>query len=161
MEPFVTEVLRPITIKNLGFLPAAGPLRLEYSDIMQYRGYGRQVATCRLQAYESPGIRVFIVTEISENKGCSITNNIEEVAVAIEQRLELPHVFGPTTPLDKTYVLIEHYAPDSYSVQWCGAEDFSIVKFKMEMGFFHYYEDPDWIRVEKPEIERLIGGPLD
>lgn len=147
-----------ITLEDLGLFPASKPLALVFSGSLSYRGYWKDTAVCRLDFYSGGGRRVFIATEVPENQGLSITNGIERVAAAIEEKFVLPHVFGPGS--DGSSVLIEHYTPDSYEGRQ-GDEDFSVMRFKHESkGGFPSYGDPDWFRVEKSEIERLIGGHL-
>ena len=146
-----------IKLEDLKLVPPAEPLKLVYSGPLHYKGHYRQNAVCHLAAYDSPSLEVLIATEVPENTGLSVTNGIENVAVAAEDLLMLP-VLEKGTP-EKVYVFIEHYTPDSYRGRG-GEEDFSIVTFKAEYGSCKHYGAPDWIHVEREEVEKLIGGSL-
>jgi len=151
------QAVSPITLEDLKLEPSSKPLALIFSGKVNYKGYGRQIAACHLDAYVGPDRKVFIATEIDTNPGCSITNGIEMVADAVEEQFSLGHVFGPTS--DRTNVLVEHYDNRSYSSH-PDRDDYSIMEFKGENGSYKYYSNPGWWGVEKSEIERLIGGQL-
>jgi hypothetical protein len=154
-----TKHASPITLEDLKLTPAKEPMSRLYSGPLSYQGYWRQRAMCQLDAYLGLNLhKVFIVTEVNDNPGCSITNGIEMVADAIEEKFGLPHVFGPWS--DRSCILVEHYDARSYSSH-PDRDDYSIIGFKAENGGnYKYYGDPDWYGVEKSEIERLIGGSL-
>ena len=156
--PTATEQASPITLEDLQLVPAKEPMSRLFSGRLNYKGYGRQIASCQLDAYFGLDLhKVFIVTEMSDNPGCSITNGIEMVADAIEEKFGLGHVFGPTS--DRTSILVEHYDNRSYSSR-PDRDDYSIMEFKSERGSYKYYSDPGWFGVEKSEIERLIGQSI-
>jgi hypothetical protein len=148
---------------------AKEPLTLIYSGPLEYVGYFRQTAICHLDVYNGPQLSdppaepqtwVFIATEVPDNKGLSITNGIEKVAQAAEGMFGLGHVFGNSDEKKGSYFLVEHYSPSSYEGR-DGEDDYSIMSFREEKGSsVRYYGSPDWIPVEKEQIERLIGGPL-
>jgi hypothetical protein len=162
-SPITLEMLhdsqKPLNFKNIA--PAKEPMILDFSEILEYPGHGRQTAICQLDVYRSPltGPRtwVFIATEIPENPGLSVTNGIEHVALAIEKKFLLGPVFGNKEKTG-TYILVEHYTPHSYEGR--NREDFPLINFGTENTRFPYYGSPDWIPVAKKEIERLIGVSL-
>jgi hypothetical protein len=134
-------------------------MRLVYSGDFNYEGYFKSTAVCDLKAYSGNGKYVFIATEIKRNVGTSITNAIEMVAEAVEKKFGIKRLFGPDS--DGNSVLIEHYGDMSYETGRGGQEDYSIMALQVVPKSFHYYSNPDWWRVDKSEIERLVGGPVD
>lgn len=86
-----------------------------------------------------------IVTEVESNPGLSITNGIEYIAAALSQKFNLQ---------PKDLVLVEHYHEDKIL-----PEHYHVVKFRdarhNREGW--KFSEPQWIPVEKSELDRLIG----
>ena len=153
---------KSITLEDLKITPAKEPMSRLFSGRFNYKGYGRQIAACHLDAYFDQDLRkVFIVTEIADNPGCSITNGAEMVADAIEEKFGLGHVFGPSS--NRACTLVEHYDAHSYPSR-SNQDDYSIVEVKEEhktgKEYYRYYAGVGWYGVDKSEVERLTGGPI-
>jgi hypothetical protein len=147
----------------LGLRPAAEPLtELDSIPKFSYMGYFGKLAVCGLNVYEGPDGMVFIVTELPDNEGTSITNRAEMVAETLEAEYGLPHVFGE--PRDVNYTYIEHYPVSKRRGDF--PENFSIVTFAGAPPLHSndsnpkFYSEPNWVPVEREQVERLIGAPF-
>lgn len=104
---------------------------------------------CDLRIYEIGSITVAVVTDLEDkNPGQSITNTIEEIALAIVQlRGEMfTH-------------LVEHYIdrnpPDRSWKDPIFAEEFSVVT--MERDAVGHFYNPDWKFITLHDLELLIN----
>lgn len=158
----------PITLEMVGLEPAAKPMvRLMALQAFAYLGYFGKHAECGLHVFESHGRTVFIATELPENPGTSITNRAEVVAETIEELFGLPHVFGDK-PRNTNYTYVEHYPSTKRRGDF--DENWAIVTFKdtqapclshpRSKNSPQFYNDPNWVPVEREQIERLIGAPF-
>jgi hypothetical protein len=116
---------------------------------------------CRLRIYRPAGFPpVVIASELPENGGASITNIVEQLAADVLGR-HLDDRRGHPRPL----VWVEHYPPRA-----AGARDetWDLVTFPdyqpfqaLEAGRWRVrFGEPDWRRLSRGQVERLIGEPL-
>ncbi len=77
----------------------------ERDELLHYTDFNRVEAHCRLRTYRSPLGLVVVLTEVTDNPGASITNNVLVVLAAARRRL------GVT---DDNAMFIEHYDDSSY-----------------------------------------------
>jgi len=138
-----------ITLENLGLSASVNPMiAAETNDWWEFPGYFRSVAHCQLDLFTRGGgekFTVAIVTELEENKGLSITNGIEYIAAKIAKE----HNLQP-----KDLILVEHWHGDKIL-----DEHYSLVRFKgtkHERGGWSF-QNPEWVPLEKAELDRLIG----
>jgi len=118
----------------------------EYIDsIHEFEGQWGVESRCGLKVVENNDKRIFIVTELyAENPGTSITNFCAQLATRLRQKYNVP-------PGD--FVLVEH-CPDRGSRLEFYRETFDIVKMGWDGDRFI---DPDWERIEKDDLDRMIG----
>ena len=135
--------------------------------------FGRQ-GRCRVRVYgptpASGGLPVVLVTALAEHAGPSLTNTIEQLAAEVLSRY-LPERDGAEPP----FLLVEH-EPErqpARPARWHDpsfAEPFDLVRFahhrpkptwrSPRRGLVQQFGEPEWRRVERGEVERLLGEPL-
>jgi hypothetical protein len=159
-----------ITLEMLGLKPATEKLtHLNEIKWFEYKGYFGRQAICALDIYADDKNFVIIVTELPDNPGTSITNRAEVVAETLETAFEIPgHAFSEALfnePMSMRYTYIEHYPRSKYRGDW--DENFSIVTFKdsrlrtsAPKDNPQWYSQPNWVPLEREEIERFIGQPF-
>jgi hypothetical protein len=153
----------------VGLSAAPGPLAHRNSiKAFPYKGYFGHHAECGLDVFAYDKNYVFIVTELPENPGTSVTNRAEMVAETLEAKFGIlghPFYEGNYKSGEVRYTYIEHYPRSKYRGDW--DENFSIVTFKRDtrQSTVHgsnpqYYAEPNWTPVEREQVERLIGQPF-
>jgi hypothetical protein len=140
----------------------ASSLSLAADYIYEYRGYSNCESRCRVRIYEAPGQSpVFLVEELADNPGTSITNMAEYLAAELAtrhfpERLEEPEPFR----------WIEHY-PRTEDERRRGMVEYSLVTFSSyrptvvrQWGHLRRrLGKPDWRYVDGETIEELLHGP--
>jgi hypothetical protein len=163
------RVKSPINLEMLNLVAATEPMKHEPGQLT-YPSYNGAPTTCGLDHYiTADGKReVFILTELPTSQGTSITNRAEVVAEEIENLYQLGHVFeadgNAGRPKFPEAVYIEHYPRSKKRGDF--DENFSVVTFKGKASFpfghnASYYGDPNWIAVEREQVERLIGQEFE
>lgn len=141
-----TAVDTRITLEMLGIRPSVNPLyAAETIERFEYDGYFRRPGYTQLDVFarNDEKFRVLIATEIPDNPGASITNCIGSVAQAICRKFNI----GPTD-----FILIEHWLGDIIL-----PEHWHLVRFNKIQFYPIKFEEPQWFRLGKNQIERLIG----
>jgi hypothetical protein len=141
--------------------PRSESLELTTDEVYDYLGYSNCESRCRVRFYEAPGLSpVFLVEELQDNPGTSITNMVEYLAAELAarhcpQRLEEPEPFR----------WIERY-PRTESERRQGMVEYSLVTFasyrptvvtrwgrrRRKLG------KADWRYVDGATIEQLLEG---
>lgn len=123
----------------------------------EYDGFFKRPSACGLDVFDSSTRTVAVVTELlrdgiqAENPGTSITNQIEEIAYRLGVELAIDGGMFFKEP--KKFILVEHYPQRGDGSTW--EEHFDLVRFQIMRG--ERPTDPQWYRIEKEEVERLIG----
>lgn len=96
------------------------------------------------------GFAVLLVSERPDNPGMSVTNAVEFIVAELVERLGLT--------LDRTTV-IEHYYPlPRYQRE--RTETFDVVTLHPALTTYGGFAEPKWKRIERADVEAMIGGPL-
>jgi hypothetical protein len=114
-------------------------------EIFEYEGYFGHPARCGVTVYRGEGGgRIVMFTELPDNPGTSVTNQIEFIAASWANLHAL-------NPLRVTW--IEHY-PETSSHE----ETFDLVTMDwMKRGYDWHAHVPDWRPVSRELVEELIG----
>lgn len=104
--------------------------------IYKYKGYFDCESVCDISIKNK---YMVVATEISENRGTSITNMVEDLAF---------HVCNDFNIKPKDLIWIEHY-PDSIL-----GETYAIVTFKYKN---HEFLEPKWRYISKKEFCNLVN----
>ena len=143
---------------------AIQPLRKSHDYLYEYRGLWQDGATVRIRIYSGPLIRpVVITTEPPDNPGSSVTNMVEYLAAEI-----IEQHFSDTADEHGRPVFIEHYPPRQLGNRR-GDETFDLVEFPLTQPkpvlvggrWRTSLGEPSWRRLDKAEVERLIGQAID
>jgi hypothetical protein len=132
-----------------------------YEGAWFYEGYHRCKSVCYLRLYQPRGDHdehflpaVAIFTEVESNEGTSVTNRIEVLAGSAWEFLLKP---------EEAPLVIEHYPNHGYhnphADRWQFPESFDLVEF--DRGRDGSFQKPRWKRIQKEEVEALIGRPLE
>jgi hypothetical protein len=132
-----------------------------YEGAYLFQGYHGARSVCYLRLYQpsgSPGSDVpppvAIFTEVASNTGTSVTNRIEHLTLSAWEFLQKP---------EKPLIVIEHYPNRGWhnpSIdKWQFPETFKQVEF--DRGEGGSFKAPRWERIEKQEVETLIGQTLE
>lgn len=105
--------------------------------------------------YTTPDKKILVIAAEPGNdyKGMSITNGVERVATEVTRRLGIQFDY-----------FVEYYPPGpGRSIE--SAETFDLVRFKKAEGMrasYHgfIWDDPDWRRITRAEIEAIVGQPV-
>jgi hypothetical protein len=113
-----------------------------------------------LRVFKGDGRYVVIATsnEDGGDHGTSITNRAEALADTVKGFL-LPVARVEFTGEGANAIWVEHYPDRGFDrmSRPMFEESFDIVRFQKHSG---KYTDPSWVRVEKDQVERLIGQPI-
>jgi hypothetical protein len=129
--------------------------------IHTYPGFFGAESRCRIRIYRPPGFPpVVLASELPENPGTSITNLVEQLAAEVLGRY-LDERRGYLRPL----IWVEHYPPRAEGAR---DETWDLVTFPdyqpfqaLEAGRWRVrFGEPDWRRLSRGQVERLIGEPL-
>lgn len=152
----------PITLEMLGIPAGAQAMAPLYEDTQfPYPGYFNQASDCILHVFQGGGRYVVVATsnEDGGNHGTSITNRAEALADTVKEFL-LPVARVEFTGEGANAVWIEHYPDRGFDSRSrpMFEESFDIVQFQKHSG---KYTNPSWVRVEKDQVERLIGQSIN
>jgi hypothetical protein len=140
----------------------APPLQLKAEYLYDYRGYSNCASRCRVRIYEAPDqTPVFLLEELSDNPGTSITNMAEYLAAELAAK-HYPHRLEEPEP----FRWIEYY-PRSESERRRGMVEYSLVAFstyrpsvvsvwggrRIKLG------KPDGRYVDQQTVEEILSGP--
>src|SRR5262249_57977144 len=109
---------------------------------LDYAGYFRCAAHCRLRIFQHAGQTVALFTELDSNRGTSITNRIEVVCHMAVREYELD--------AERT-VFVEHDPRRPRPLGTLRGESFDRVVF--ERQFWGHYEKPHWRRMTQADLE--------
>ena len=142
--------------------PRSSSRELTTDCLYDYPGYSNCASRCRVRLYEAPGRSpVFLVEELQDNPGTSITNMAEYLAAELATR-HCPERLEAAEP----FHWIEHY-PRTESEKRRGMVEYSLVTFasyrptvvtqwgrrRRKLG------KPDWRYVDGQTIEDLLAEP--
>ncbi len=140
-----------VTLEMLNLSASVNPMVTTTDPWFEYPGYFRSKAHCQLDTFTHEGEKftVAVATELKANEGLSITNGIQYIASVICKQRNLQ---------PKDLILIEHYGQDTIL-----PERYSLVRFKHTRHDWEgwHFEDPEWIPINLPEIDRLVGLTVD
>jgi hypothetical protein len=113
--------------------------------------YGLQIFS---NATDAPTV---VLSELPCNKNTSVTNLVEYIAAEVLQTY-LPGQIGKNPP----FHCVEHYRREEGSKQ---RETFDLVTFELNAPVFTWVGgksritlgEPNWRRIERDELERMIG----
>ena len=109
-----------------------------------YKGFWNCDSCCDIEVHRrSDGKYVFVVTELPDNPGTSVTNFAEHLATAMRSR----HGLKP-----EDVIWIEHY-PEATNRR---KEDFDLVRFLGMEG--DSFRTPVWTRITPQAVDELIAG---
>jgi hypothetical protein len=151
----------PITLEMLEIPAPAEAMALMYEDgAFPYPGYFNQPSDCILHVYRGAGRYVVIATsnEDGGDHGTSVTNRAEALADTVRAFLA-PAARVEFTGKEANAVWVEHYPDRGFDSRSrpMFEESFDIVRFEKRDG---KYANPSWVRVEKDQMERLVGQKL-
>ena len=92
--------------------------------------------TCMVEHYKCKDYNVIVCTELSSNKGASITNEAEKVATEVVSRLQLD---------PERLIWIEHY-------DWPGTETWDSCEFEWGQ---HVALNAKWFPISEPDFDAL------
>ena len=133
------------------------PMELTHDYIHEYEGYGGCESRCRVRLYQQAGQSpVFMLEELNDNPGTSITNMAEVLAARhCPERLEEPDPFR----------WIEHY-PKTERERRVGMVEYSLVTFASYRPRVEHYQGkrrtrlgkPDWKYVSEEVVREILDG---
>jgi hypothetical protein len=111
-------------------------------------------ARCRLRAYAHDGKAIFLLTELPDNPGMSVTNAIDQIAT----KLLAQYMVEPSEA-----IFIEHYPADSARPQDTYDEVTLNCRQRATLDGKHHpwiAENPQWRRLTLEEVEIVTGANL-
>ena len=131
------------------------PAEIIYDGPWHYKGYHGVKSVCYLRLYQpkEPRPAIAIFTELENNPGSSITNQIEVLATTAWEFLQRP---------ENPPVVVQHYpgrgVPNTHTDRWQFPEQFDLLEFERKTD--GSFVKPRWRRIARATVEKLIEQTL-
>jgi hypothetical protein len=126
---------------------------LIYDQVSDFRFPNRPHLLCHVRIFDRhPSPPVVVLTEIADNPGASVTNASEHIATELRSRFALLRSTDP--------IWIEHYNGESYTPDLFAPDRFGTITFTYDKER-QRYRAPEWRVLASPELQSLLGAPLE